>query len=279
MPVENHDAAFLWQLRLSRAVLRPPRDAVVLEALAPGRRPERECPEICHVPGEVFLFVAELLRNALKITAVLLIYVGRTLRAEAINGRIPDCEERVIPVADDEEVTGMVEESVDPIDHNKVEVEEQCVFAKNRRNLWRERCQFAPAPFAVIARQGDGRYWMPLDLRAQAGPVVSQAYEPKELRRAPCNHAVQAIDVFGAVLGTPFHADDGLAVERVRAQLRPRQAIARGKRCRRPSQSLIIQRLGWQYRPLIHARAVGHPPIWPPGCLAPRHQPQLKQFG
>ena len=90
MPMENHDAAFLRQLRLPHAVLRPPRDAVVLEALAPGRGPERERPEICHVPGEVFLFVAELLRNALKITAVLLIYVGRTLRAEAISEAVRD---------------------------------------------------------------------------------------------------------------------------------------------------------------------------------------------
>jgi hypothetical protein len=70
--------------------------------------------------------------------------------------------------------------------------------------------QLLPGAVGLAGRefQGERRNGQAPHFAADAPAVVGQADELEAAAQVAPHHGIEPVDVFGAVLGTPFHADD-----------------------------------------------------------------------
>ena len=75
--------------------------------------------------------------------------------------------------------------------------------------------QLGPATFRNAGGQIQGGNGQALNFTADAGVVIREAHHVEVACQVSAHHGVQTVDVLGAVLGAPFHADD-VALSRLR---------------------------------------------------------------
>ena len=68
--------------------------------------------------------------------------------------------------------------------------------------------QFVPAALGNACGQVQWRDGQALHLGADAHGIIGQADKMEVAAEMAAHHGIEAIDVFGAVFGAPFHADD-----------------------------------------------------------------------
>ena len=209
--VEDDDLGFGGDLRRLPQGEREIFHAVLLEAAAPGRRPVADLALRGEMSGQIFLLVAMTLPDGVEVRAEIFQDVGIRPGAPAVDGRVPGVV-ALLPVADDQEVSGMIEEAVHVADDDDVDVEEEDVTLElrsaGRGQRRRERDEFGPAPLGSAGRQLEAGDRESLDTGVEPGLVVRQADEAIRDGQVAAHHGVEPVHVFWAVFLTPLHAKD-----------------------------------------------------------------------
>lgn len=184
---------------------------MVLVTLAPVLRPIAQRITLAQIRRQPRLLVAVAGADCRKIGAEILKQRRKRAEGKTVNRAVADHAPRPLPVADDENAVAVVrrvrEEMVDIAQDDYVQIEKQ------RRSLEAVEVggkgrQLAPAAFRQAVRQIQRRNRMTDHRRVDAGRIVGEANHRERQRQMPRNHAVEAVDELGRVLGTPLHAED-----------------------------------------------------------------------
>ena len=126
-------------------------------------------------------------------------------RLEAVDRRVAGGAPGALPVLDDAELAGMLEERVEPAHDHHVEVDEERRPGQVEERL-AERGDLPPAALGatriVEIRQRAG-----VDPGREARGVVGHADEAVRPLQVAAHHGRKPVHVLGAVLRAPFHAD------------------------------------------------------------------------
>ena len=112
-------------------------------------------------------------------------------------------------VVNDQELAGILEERIQAADDHHVEVDEQRGAAQAVQVLL-EGGQLLPRAvfLARLQMQVQRRYRQALHFVRMPLPLSVRQTKLKSPREVPAHHGIEAVDVVGAVLGAPFHAQD-----------------------------------------------------------------------
>jgi hypothetical protein len=154
------------------------------------------------------------LPDLLEVAAEPLQQVGVGAQLKAVDGGVAGYPPGPLPVVDDQELTRLLEEGGDVIDDHHIQVEEQGRAAQAVQ-IGAEGGEFGPAPLGQAGGQVERGDRQAGHLRPDALAAVGQADEAKGSAQMALHHRVEAIDVLGAVLAAPFHAQDDARIRRV----------------------------------------------------------------
>ncbi len=186
--------------------------AVLLEAATPSLGPITDLTLRTQVRGEELLLVAVTLAHGVQVRTEIFEDVRIRASAPAVNGRVAGVV-ALLPIADDEKITGLREERIDVADDDDVDVEEEDISfefrAAGSSQRRRERDELGPTAFRCAGGQLKAGNRKGFDARIKPGLIISQADEPVGNTKVTLHHRVQSVDVFGAVLRAPLHAKDG----------------------------------------------------------------------
>ena len=152
------------------------------------------------------------LPNGFQIRAEILQHLGVRACGPAVDRGVTG-DIALLPVADNQELSRLLEEGIHVADDNDVDIEEED-FTLQFWTAWsaevgRKGDELSPAALRGARWQLEARDRESLDAWIQAILVISQADEAMRDREMPLHHRMETIDVFGTILGAPLHAKDG----------------------------------------------------------------------
>ena len=188
----------------------PARNAVVFEAGAPLGGPVGQPALAVQKVREIGLLVAKLPANGFKVRAEMLQHVGVRAQLEAVDGGVARDAPGALVVVDDEKFARLGKKLVQAADDDDVNIQKkgraaQAVFVAQAAA---EGGELGPAALGYARGQRQRRDGQALHFRADAAGVVREADEAEIALQMAARHAVEAVDVFGAVFPAPFHAQD-----------------------------------------------------------------------
>lgn len=184
---------------------------MVLVTLAPVLRPIAQRIALAQIRRQPRLLVAVAGADVMKIRAEIRKQRRKRAQLKTIDRAVANHAPRPFPVADDKDAVARIrrvrEEMVDIAQDDHIQIE------KERRpfeavKIGGEGRQLAPAALRQAVRQIQRRNGMADHRRLNPGRVVGEANHRERQRQMPRNHAVEAVDELGRVLGTPLHAED-----------------------------------------------------------------------
>ena len=184
---------------------------MVLVTLTPVRGPITQRVARAQIGRQPRLLVAVAGADGMKIRAEIFEQRRKRAEGEAIDRAVANHAPRALPVADDKNavtrIRRMREEMVDIAQDDYVQIEKQRRTAEAVK-IGGEGRQLAPAALRNAVRQIQRRDGMTDHRRINPGRVVGETNHRERQRQMPRNHAVEAVDELGRVLGTPLHAED-----------------------------------------------------------------------
>ena len=184
---------------------------MVLVTLAPVLRPIAQRIALAQIRRQPRLLVAVAGADVVKIRAEIVQKRGKRAEGKTINRAVADHAPRPFPVADDKDAVARIrrvrEEMVDIAQDDYVQIEKQRRAAE-AVEVGGEGRQLAPAALRNAIRQIQRWNGMTDHRRINPGRVVGETNHRERQRQMPRNHAVEAVDELGRVLGTPLHAED-----------------------------------------------------------------------
>ena len=185
--------------------------AVLLEAAAPGRGPVADLALGAEVRGQEFLLVAVALAHGVEVGAEILEHVWVRARGPAVHRGVTGVV-ALLPIADDQELAGVLEEPVHVADDDDVDVEEEHLALEFRAAGGAERRgegdELGPAALGRAGGQFQTRDREGFDVGVQTIAIIREADEAVRDREVTTHHGVEPVDVLGTVLGAPLHAED-----------------------------------------------------------------------
>ena len=186
-------------------------ECVVLITLAPVLRPIAQRIAFAQIRRQPRLLVAVAGADVMKIRAEIVQKRGKRAEGKTINRAVANHAPRPFPVADDKDAVARIrrvrEKMVDIAQDDHIQIEKQRRAAEAVK-FGGEGRQLAPAALRNAVRQIQRRDGMTDHRRINPGRVVGEANHRERQRQMPRNHAVEAVDELGRVLGTPLHAED-----------------------------------------------------------------------
>ena len=201
---------------------------MVLEAGAPRGRPVLQFPLLVQNVGQIRLFIAKLLANLVEMPSKILQDIRVCPQLKAIDRRVARHPPRTFVVMNDEKFPWMGKKLIQRAGNDHIHIQKQGRAAQAVQ-VSRKSRQLGPAALRNTRRQIQRRDRQTLHLRANALGVIGQANKVEITLQVPPHHGVQAIDIFRAVLGAPFHAQNVALRLRLGRKLRTSKRAGHGR--------------------------------------------------
>ena len=187
---------------------------MVLEAGTPAGGPVLQLALLVQKVRQVGLLIAELLANFGKVAAKVFKHVGVRAQFKTVHRRIAGNAPWALVIVNDQELARLGKKVIQASGDDHVHVQEQG-GASQAVKVCAEGDEFGPATFWNAGGQIQGRNGLAFHFAANAAGIIGQAYKPEVAAQVAAYHGVQPVDVFGAVLLAPLHADDVALVTRL----------------------------------------------------------------
>lgn len=211
LAVKDHNARVGGRYRLFPVIARPSRNAVVLEAGAPSRRPVIQLALLVQKVRQILLLIAVLGPHFFGVSAEILQNISMCAQLKTVDRGVADNALTKTPkarvVVDDAKFTGQGKELIHAADNNHIKIKEQRLPLESVQ-ITLKGGEFFPSAITLAGSQMNVQVWngQALDFRANPFGVVGQADKAKISAEMAAHHGVESIDVLWAVLGAPFHA-------------------------------------------------------------------------